>query len=126
MRATPGRICAARKMSLPAPGIERRGLGLALEAPDQIAQVLLDRVDLVLEARERALDLLDGPIRGHHPLHHVHAADDVRRVEPARTAVLPLAPHADRARQESQLHVLAQRRLGEADPARLEDVDDLA
>ena len=93
---------------------------------DEIAQVVLHRLDLVLEARERALDLLDGPVGGHHPLDDVHPPDDVRRVEPARSAVLPLAPHAHRAGQQAELHVLAQRRLGEADPARLEDVDDLA
>ena len=101
-------------------------LGLALEAGDEIAQVVLDRLDVVLEAGERALDLLDRAVLGHHPLDDVHAADDVRRVEPARAAVLALAAHAHRAGQQAELHVLAQRRLGEADPARLEDVDDLA
>src|SRR5581483_7570020 len=114
-------------LELAAPvGVPRRSLRLALEARDQIAQVLLDGVDLFLEARERPLDLLDGAVLGHHPLDRVDAADDVRRVDAARTAVLPLAPDPDRSGQKAKLHVLAQRRLGEADPARLEDVDDLA
>ena len=107
-------------------GVHGRRLRLALEAADQLAQVLLNRFDVVLEAGERSLDLLDRPVLRHHPLDHVHAPDDVRRVEPARAAVLALAADAHRARQQPQLHVLAQRRLREANPARLEDVDDLA
>ena len=94
--------------------------------PMQLAQVLLDRLDVVFEAGERSLDLLDRSVLGHHPLDHVHAPDDVRRVKPARAAVLALAADADGAGQQAELHVLAQRRLREADPARLEDVDDLA
>src|SRR6185312_1591905 len=107
-------------------GIAGLTAGLPLEAGDQIAQVVLDRLDLVLEARERTLDLFDGPVRRHHPLHHVHAANDVGRIEPAGSAVLPLASHPHRAREQPQLHVLAERRLREANSTRLEDVDDLA
>ena len=93
---------------------------------DQVAQVLLDRIDVVFEARERPLDLLDRSVLRHHPLDDVHAPDDVRRVEPARASVLALAADAHRAWKQPQLHVLAQRRFREANPARLEHVDDLA
>src|SRR5215471_15387847 len=110
-----------------APTVDADGgpLRLALEAGEQLAHLRLDRLDVVLEARERPLDLLDRAVLGHHPLHLVHAADDVRRVETARAAVLALAADAHRTGEEAQLHVLAQRRLGEADPAGLEHVDDL-
>src|SRR5947207_3420932 len=109
----------------PAVGADGRAFRLALEAAQQLAHLRLDRLDLVLEARERPLDLLDRAILGHHPLDLVNAADDVRRVEAARAAVLPVARDANRAGQQAELHVLAQRRLREADPARLEHVDDL-
>src|ERR1044072_6619812 len=69
-------------------GTDGRALRFALEAADQIAEVLLARLDVVFEARERSLNLLDRPVLGHHPLHHVHAPDDVRRIEAARAAVL--------------------------------------
>src|SRR4029079_1460025 len=98
---------------------------LRLETAARLPQVLLDRLDVVFEARERPLDLFDRAVLRHHALDDVHAADDVRRVKPARAAMLALATDAYGARQQSELHVLAQRRLREADPARLEDVDDL-
>src|SRR6185503_8763823 len=84
------------------------------------------RLDIVLEARERTLNLLDRSVLGHHPLDVVHAPDDVRRVDATGASVLALAANAHGARKQPELHILAQRRFREADPARLEDVDDLA
>src|SRR4030095_1902865 len=82
---------------------------LALDPGQQVAQLVLDGVDVLLEARERPLDLLDRAVLRHHPLDCVDAPDDERRVEPARPAVLALAADAHRAGQEAELHVLAQR-----------------
>src|SRR4029079_4707111 len=72
-------------------GRHARSLRLALEAADQLAQVLLDRFNVVFEAGERSLDLLDRSVLGHHPLDDVHAPDDVRREEPALAEALALA-----------------------------------
>src|SRR5205823_3550357 len=107
-------------------GVHRWTFRLTLEAREEVADILLHGVDVVLEAGERPLDLLDRAVLRHHPLDRVHAPDNVRGVDAAGAAVLALTADADRSGQEAELHVLAQRRLGEADPARLEDVDDLS
>src|ERR1039458_1326053 len=93
---------------------ERGALGLALEPGNQFAHALFDLLDLLLEASEGVLDVLDGQVLGHHRAHLIHAADDLGGIHPARAAVLALAPDAHRTRQKTELHVLAQGGLGEA------------
>ena len=78
-----------------------------------------------LKREERALDLFDRVALGHHLLDGVDPPHHRRRVEPHRSLVLALAPDAAAARQEAELHVLAEGRLRQLDPAGAEDLDHL-